>query len=186
MPLHDDFADQNCSVARTLEVVGERWSLLVIRDAFMGVRRFEDFHGRLGISRNVLSARLTKLVEQGILRREQYSERPPRSEYRLTSRGRDLFPVIMAMVEFGDAHAPPPEGPSRLFKHRACGQEIDKRHLRCDTCGTDVTVRDIVQEEGPGYLGPNGTFGPLPELGTRPESGTHGAPVSPASASASR
>jgi DNA-binding HxlR family transcriptional regulator len=164
MPLPNDFADQNCSVARTLEVVGERWSLLLLRDAFMGVRRFDDFQKRLGISRNVLSARLTRLVEQGVLRREQYSEKPPRFEYRLTSRGRDLFPVIMAMVDFGDKHAPPPDGPSRLFKHRACDQEIDKQHLRCDTCGVDVTVRDIYQVEGPGMHGPHGEFGPLPEV----------------------
>jgi DNA-binding HxlR family transcriptional regulator len=168
VPLPSDFNDQNCSVARTLEVVGERWSLLVIRDAFMGVRRFEEFHERLGISRNVLSARLTKLVEQGILRRVQYSERPPRFEYRLTSRGRDLFPVIMAMAEFGDEHARPPLGPSRLFKHRACGHEIDKRHLRCDHCRTDITVRDIYQEEGPGMKGPNGEFTPLPEQTAAP------------------
>ena len=162
MPLDNDFADQNCSVARTLEVVGERWSLLVIREAFLGVRRFDEIQQHLGISRNVLSARLTKLVEQGVLRRVQYSERPPRFEYRLTSRGRDLYPVIMAMSDFGDRHAPPPNGPARYFKHRACGTEINKRHLRCDTCGVDVDVRDMYAEEGPGYDGPNGEFAPLP------------------------
>ena len=168
MPLDNDFADQNCSVARTLEVVGERWSLLVIREAFLGVRRFDEIQSRLGISRNVLSARLTKLVEQGVLRRVQYSERPPRYEYRLTSRGRDLYPVIMAMVDFGDRHAPPPGGTSRYFRHRPCGTEIDKRHLRCDTCGVDVDVRDMYTEIGPGYDGPNGAFAPLPPREAEP------------------
>ena len=158
--LPNDFSDQNCSVARTLEVVGERWSLLVIRDAFMGVRRFDDFQRGLGISRNVLTARLAHLVELGVLRRVQYSERPPRFEYRLTQRGLDLFPVIMAMHEFGDRHAPPPNGPARLFRHRDCGGLIDQRHVRCTVCGEDVTARTITTEDGPGKAGPNGQFTP--------------------------
>lgn len=156
--LPNDFADQNCSVARTLEVVGERWSLLLIREAFFGVRRFDVFQRNLGISRNVLTARLAHLVEQGVLDRVQYQERPDRYEYRLTDRGRDLFPVLMAMVDFGDRHAPPPLGPSRVFTHRTCGGPIDKRHLRCEACGEDVTVRDIASAVGPGYDGPNGNF----------------------------
>ncbi len=159
--LHNDFSDQNCSVARTLEVVGERWSLLVIRDAFLGVRRFDQFQADLGISRNVLAARLARLVDQGILKRVQYSEKPPRFEYRLTQRGRDLFPVIMAMVDFGDRHAMPPLGPSRIFKHRDCGGLIDKRHLRCEACGKDIEVRELAMEIGPGMAGPNGKFEPV-------------------------
>ncbi len=162
VPLGNDFADQNCSVARTLEVIGERWSLLVVREAFLGVRRFDDFQKNLGISRNVLSARLAKLVEQGILRRVQYSERPPRFEYRLSARGHDLSPVIMAMIDFGDRHAPPPNGPARLFKHRECGNEIDLRHQRCNHCGVDVDARSIYTEAGPGYDGPIGEFKPVP------------------------
>ncbi|MDO9353794.1 MAG: helix-turn-helix domain-containing protein [Solirubrobacteraceae bacterium] len=163
MALHNDFADQNCSVARTLEVIGERWSLLILRDAFLGVRRFDQFQSRLGISRNVLTARLQHLVEQGVLRREQYSERPPRSEYCLTSRGRDLYPVIMAMVDFGDRHAPTPAGPPRIFTHKGCGGLLDKRHLRCEKCGEDVPLRELAQEKGPGFDGPIGTFGPVEE-----------------------
>ena len=158
--LPNDFSDQNCSVARTLEVVGERWSLLVIRDAFMGVRRFEDFQRGLGISRNVLAARLTHLVELGVMRRVQYNERPPRFEYRLTQRGLDLFPVIMAMHDFGDRHAPPPLGPSRVFRHRDCDGLVDQRHVRCTVCGEDVTARTIYVEDGPGKQGPNGQFTP--------------------------
>ena len=158
--LPNDFSDQNCSVARTLEVVGERWSLLVIRDAFLGIRRFDEFQRRLGISRNVLAARLSHLVELGVLQRVQYSERPPRSEYRLTQRGLDLLPVIMAMHDFGDRHAPPPNGPARLFRHRDCGGLIDPRHVRCTACGEDVTARTIITEDGPGLDGPHGRFTP--------------------------
>lgn len=161
VPLHNDFADQNCSVARTLEVIGERWSLLVIRDVFLGIRRFDEIREHLGISRNVLSTRLSRLVEQGVLRRVQYSERPPRFEYRLTRRGVDLFPVLMAMTEFGDTHAPPPKGSPRVFKHKACDEPIDQRHLRCDACGVDVEAWDVYQVEGPGFLGPIGEFNAL-------------------------
>lgn len=163
MPLHNDFSDQNCSVARTLEVIGERWSLLVIRDVFLGIRRFDEMQEHLGISRNVLSVRLSRLVDQGVLRRVQYSERPPRFEYRLTRRGVDLFPVLMAMMEFGDTHAPPPDGPARLFRHKACDTAIDQRHLRCDRCGVDVEAWDVYQVEGPGLAGPIGELTPLPE-----------------------
>lgn len=161
MPLHNDFADQNCSVARTLEVIGERWSLLVVRDVFLGIRRFDEMQEHLGISRNVLSTRLARLVDQGVLKRVQYSERPPRFEYRLTRRGVDLFPVLMAMTEFGDTHAPPAGGLARVFKHRACDQPIDQRHLRCDHCGVDVEAWDVYQVDGPGFVGPIGEFRPL-------------------------
>lgn len=167
MPLHNDFADQNCSVARTLEVIGERWSMLVIRDVFLGLRRFDEIQEHLGISRNVLTARLGRLVEQGVLKRVPYSERPPRYEYRLTKRGVDLFPVLMAMAEFGDAHAQPAAGPPRVFKHKACDRPIDTRHLRCDHCGVDVEAWDVRQEEGPGLAGPIGELRPL-EASTNP------------------
>lgn len=163
MPLHNDFHDQNCSVARTLEVIGERWSLLVIRDVFLGIRRFDEIQEHLGISRNVLTTRLARLVDQDVLKRVQYSERPPRFEYRLTRRGVDLFPVLMAMTEFGDRHAPAPGGPARVFKHKACDHPIDQRHLRCDHCGTDVEAWDVYQEEGPGFPGPIGELQPLQE-----------------------
>lgn len=158
--LRNDYTELNCSVARTLEVVGERWSLLVVRDAFWGIRRFDDFQRDLGISRNVLAARLTHLVELGILQRERYCEHPERFEYRLTERGLDLFPVLMAMADFGDRHALPENGPPRLFKHKACGGPIDKRHLRCERCGVEVEARDLTMEDGPGLAGPHGAFAP--------------------------
>ena len=91
------FEDMNCSVAQCLEVVGEWWSLLIVRDAFLGVRRFDDLQARLGISRNILNQRLTRLVDNGVLERVPYQEHPPRSEYLLTEKGRDLWHVVTAM-----------------------------------------------------------------------------------------
>lgn len=167
MPLHNDFTDQNCSIARTLEVIGERWSLLVIRDVFLGLRRFDEIQEHLGISRNVLTARLTRLVDQGVLKRVPYSERPPRFEYRLTRRGVDLFPVLMAMANFGDAHAPPSAGAPRVFLHKACDHPIDTRHLRCDQCGVDVEAWDVYQADGPGLTGPIGELLPLGDASAR-------------------
>jgi DNA-binding HxlR family transcriptional regulator len=157
--LGSDYRDQNCSVARTLEVMGERWSMLVLRDAFLGVRRFDDFQRSLGLSRNVLAARLARLVELGVLRKERYSERPQRFEYRLTERGRDLFPVLLALADWGDRHAPTEAGPPRVFVHRGCGGTIDPRHLRCEACGTDVDdPRAMEARPGPGAQAPPGTL----------------------------
>ncbi|MBO9531915.1 MAG: helix-turn-helix transcriptional regulator [Solirubrobacteraceae bacterium] len=149
--LGSDYDGQNCSIARTLEVVGERWSLLVIRDAFLGVRRFDDFQRSLGLSRNVLAARLTRLVELGVLTKVAYSERPARYEYRLTDRGRDLLPVILTLADWGDRHAPNPAGPPRVFLHRDCGGHVDARHMRCEACGADIdSPRQITAPPGPG------------------------------------
>ncbi len=104
------FAGMHCSVAQCLEVVGEWWSMLVLRDVFLGVTRFDDIQQRLGISRNILNQRLSHLVEAGVLERVQYSHRPPRYEYRLTDKGRDLWPVLTAMRQWGDRYAAP-DGP---------------------------------------------------------------------------
>src|SRR4051812_15920954 len=98
------YHDQHCSIARALEVLGDRWTLLVIRDAFLGVRRFDDFQRDLGVARNVLTDRLGRLVEEGVLERVRYQERPERSEYRLTEKGLDLWPVTMALLRWGGRH----------------------------------------------------------------------------------
>ena len=146
--LNRTYDDEVCSVARTLELVGERWTLLIIRDAFRGVRRFDDFQRRLGIARNVLASRLERLVDSGILERRPYQEHPPRHEYRLTDRGRDLYPVIFSLMRWGDTHAAP-DGPPVLTLHRGCGGELDDRRV-CIKCGTPLTVRDIETRDGPG------------------------------------
>jgi|SRR5277367_2345155 len=134
-----------CSVAQCLEVVGEWWSMLVIRDAFHGVRRFDDFQSRLGIARNVLAQRLTKLVDAGVLAKQPYQDNPPRYDYVLTEKGRDLWPVLTTMRQWGDRYAAP-HGPPVRVKHRACGKVSDFE-LRCACCGEPVTSEDVQRVE---------------------------------------
>jgi len=142
------FAGMNCSVAQCLEVVGEWWSLLIVRDAFLGVRRFDQFQERLGISRNILSERLGRLVEAGIFDKVSYCERPLRHEYRLTERGRDLWPVITTMRQWGDKHAAP-EGPPVQVVHKDCGEDSEAV-LVCSECREPVAARDVRALAGPG------------------------------------
>src|SRR4051794_6710780 len=120
--LHRTYEDQNCSIARALELIGERWTILIVRDAFLGVRRFDDFQRSLGLSRGVLVDRLNRLIEAGILERRPYQERPERFEYRLTEKGRDLWPVTVALLKWGDRYYAD-DGPPRLILHRGCGGE---------------------------------------------------------------
>lgn len=136
-----DFGKLNCSVARALEVVGERWSLLIVRDAFYGVRRFEDFQHDLGVARNILTDRLKRLVEQGVLERVQYGERPPRYEYRLTEKGKDLLPVMLTMMRWGDKWYPREMGPPVTFTH-SCGH-VTTPTVVCDHCGEELKRRDL-------------------------------------------
>ena len=144
------FAGMHCSVAQCLEVVGEWWTLLIVRDAFLGVTRFDEFQQRLGISRNVLTQRLDHLVAAGVLERRAYSEHPPRSDYRLTDRGRDLWPVINAMRQWGDAHAAP-DGPPLQIVHRTCGHVFEARPT-CSECGEPVDQRAVRAVRGPGAV----------------------------------
>jgi len=139
----------SCSVAQCLEVVGEWWSMLIIRDAFMGVTRFDDFQRRLGISRNILQQRLVSLVDAGVLRKEPYSERPLRHEYRLTEKGVDLWPVLTAMRQWGDRYAAP-DGPPIEVVHKSCGQVAVGR-LICERCGEPMGPRSVRAVPGPGY-----------------------------------
>ena len=118
------FKGANCSVAGTLEIVGEWWSLLVVRAAFLGLERFEELQERLGIARNVLAVRLRTLVANGVLERHRYQERPPRYEYHLTEKGRALFPVIVSLMTWGDAWVAK-SGPPLLFVDRATGAPIE-------------------------------------------------------------
>ena len=112
-----DYEGQNCSIARALEIVGERWTLLIVRDVFLGLRKFDEIQSELGIARNVLTDRLNRLVEEGILERVQYSERPLRFEYRLTKKGRELNVALTALRQWGDAHLS--EKPPRLLRRKA-------------------------------------------------------------------
>ena len=141
------FEGMNCSVAQTLEVVGEWWSMLVIRDAFLGVRRFDDFQTRLGISRNILNQRLNALVEHGVLQKVPYQDHPPRSEYRLTDKGRDLWGVLTAMRQWGDRWAAPNGAPVEMV-HDGCGH-VSEAVPVCSRCGEVLDARAVHAVAGP-------------------------------------
>ena len=138
-----------CSIARTLEVIGEPWSPLVLRDVWAGFTRFEQLQADLGISRKVLTERLKWLVESGVLERRRYHDRPPRYEYVLTDKGTELVDLLMVMVAWGDRWADDGAGPPVLYRHRACG-EISHVELRCAHCGTTMRADDVDLLDGPG------------------------------------
>jgi DNA-binding HxlR family transcriptional regulator len=152
--LRADYSGQNCSIARALEVVGERWTILILRETFLGTYRFDEIQARLGIARNVLQARLERLVEADILKRVRYQERPPRYEYRLSAKGVDLWPVIVALLKWGDRYEAP-DGPPIVLEHVDCGGEIDDRR-RCVKCGNDVEPWSVRALRGPGALTASG------------------------------
>lgn len=135
------FAAMDCSVAQSLEVIGEWWSMLIVRDAFLGVTRFDDFHRRLGISRNILRDRLNALVAHGVFDRVAYSERPPRFDYRLSEKGRDLWPVLTAMRQWGDRWAAPTGAPIAMI-HRTC-DHVSRAVMVCEHCGEALSARDV-------------------------------------------
>ena len=141
------FSEMHCSVARTLSVVGEKWALLILRDAMYGLRRFEEFQQNLGIARNILTDRLDKLVAHGVLEKRPYQERPTRHEYRLTQKGRDLFPVLMGIMAWGDKWAVE-EAPKNIV-HIACGESHVSALTVCSHCGEEMTLRDTVVEPIP-------------------------------------
>jgi DNA-binding HxlR family transcriptional regulator len=140
--LHNTYAGQACSIARTLELVGERWTLLILRDAFLGIRRFDDFQRSLGIARNVLNTRLQRLVDSGLLEKHRYQERPERFEYRLTEMGVDLWPTLVTLMHWGDRHIAGAEGPPVSLSHRGCGGAVDDRRI-CTDCGALLTAREV-------------------------------------------
>ncbi|MFG2791775.1 winged helix-turn-helix transcriptional regulator [Streptomyces sp. NPDC048419] len=147
MTLPSTYADRNCSLVRTLEVVGERWTLLIVRDAFFGVRRFGDFATRLKIPRAVLTSRLKTLVQEGVLSRDD--EAGGGVEYRLTAKGIELWPVVRTLMNWGDAHYSP-AGAKRSFRHERDGGLLDHEG-RCEDCGLVVPVPEILHEPGPGF-----------------------------------
>jgi DNA-binding HxlR family transcriptional regulator len=140
------YANEHCSIAATLEIVGDRWTLLILREASAGVRRFADFQARLGLARTVLSDRLGRLVDEGILERRRYQERPERFEYPLTAKGEDLWPVLKALMTWGDEHVMGGRAPV-LHRHRACGGLITDRRV-CSRCGAPVGLGDVERELG--------------------------------------
>jgi DNA-binding HxlR family transcriptional regulator len=146
--LGNDYPDQVCSVARALEVVGERWTLLILRDLYLGVYRFDALVHSVGVTRTVLARRLAHLEAEGVVERHRYSERPERFEYRPTAKGLELVGVIALLMRWGDRHYPHPDGPPRRLSHAGCGGGLDDQ-LRCDRCGRPVAAGDVHAEPGP-------------------------------------
>jgi DNA-binding HxlR family transcriptional regulator len=146
-----DYSTENCSIRRTLDIVGERWTLLVLREAFYGVRRFEDLIHALGCPRDVLSARLNRLVDEGLMHREPYREpgRRLRHEYRLTEMGLELFPALLALLQWGDRFTADPSGPAVELTHRECGEPLTMT-MGCACGHGPLSVRDVAAGPGPG------------------------------------
>ncbi|WP_262462802.1 winged helix-turn-helix transcriptional regulator [Alloalcanivorax balearicus] len=143
----DDVGNQACSVARTMAVIGDRWTMLILRNAFMGTRRFDHFQLQLSVTRHVLSERLKRLVDAGIFRKEAY--KPNRYEYRLTQMGRDLYPVLLAVTAWGDTWLDEGRGAPLVFQHKGCGEMMTPT-LVCSECGEKVTASDVIPMAGPG------------------------------------
>jgi DNA-binding HxlR family transcriptional regulator len=143
------FAEKNCSIARPLSFLGERWTVLVLRDLTLGRRRFDEIQESLGIASNVLSQRLATLVDEGIAERRRYSEHPERFEYRLTQKGLDLEPVLLALLAWGDRYTAGPEGPPLETVHEDCGHSF---HMvpTCSHCGELIDPRHVRSRPGPG------------------------------------
>ena len=147
---YSDLAGMNCSIARPLSVLGERWTLMVLRQSFLGRKRFEDIQRDIGIARNTLADRLQTLVGEGILERRRYQDRPPRYEYRLTEKGLALYPVLVALMQWGDEYMAD-HGAHVVLRHNTCG-EITRPQLVCSHCGEHIDPREMRAEPGPGLL----------------------------------
>ena len=136
-----NYSNEHCSVAAALQVVGDPWTLLILRDAFFGVRRFDDWQSRLGVARNVLAARLKTLVAHGVMETRLYSEHPPRKDYVLTRKGRDLLPVILTLKAWGDRHVYGETARPMDLAH-SCGAELTTKTI-CETCGETIDGREL-------------------------------------------
>ncbi len=143
----------HCSIARALDVVGDWWTPLIVRDAWFGITRFEDFHDRLGIPRNTLASRLDKLVARGVLERRAYQAQPARFDYLLTAKGRDLWEVLWSLARWGDRWEATPLGPPMLMRHRTCGAVIEPV-ASCPACGERLSPADLQPTPGPGGVDP--------------------------------
>ncbi|MEF2979380.1 winged helix-turn-helix transcriptional regulator [Subtercola sp. YIM 133946] len=149
-----DTSDWPCTIARASVIFGDAWNVLILREAFYRNRRFDGMQEALGIGRNILTDRLKTLVEEGLLERAPYQNHPARYEYLLTQKGRDTYPVLLAMATWGRAHALGPDEDPLIFEHAACGHEFDGM-IACSQCGEQVRLEDIRFHRGPGYPGYN-------------------------------
>ncbi len=146
----NELDQEPCSVARTLSVIGDRWTILILRDCFLRVRRFEDFQKSLGIARPVLADRLQKLLDSFVLTKVAYQEKPTRHEYRLTPKGLELYPVIMSIVHWGDSHMTDKKGPPLYHRHNVCGHAFHVVQT-CSECSGEVLPREVTVESNPAF-----------------------------------
>ncbi|HWU13243.1 MAG TPA: helix-turn-helix domain-containing protein [Caulobacter sp.] len=149
----DELEGQACSIARTMSVIGDRWTIMILRDCFLRVRRFDDFHARLGIGRPILSDRLNKLIDAFILTKVAYQTKPLRYEYRLTQKGLDLYPMMLAIAHWGDVHMSGKKGRPLLHHHVTCNHQFDPVTV-CSECSEVVYPRDVRNILGPGARDP--------------------------------
>ncbi|MFG1792074.1 winged helix-turn-helix transcriptional regulator [Nocardia sp. NPDC049149] len=147
---YEELVDVPCSITRPLVIFGDRWTLLILKFAFAGVRRFNAFQTALGISRSRLHDRLDRLIEHGILVKQKAAV-GAHEEYRLTQKGHDIYPILMAIREWGDTYMAP-DGPPVHYRHEGCTGEAHTK-LDCDVCGSELTARDVLAAPGPGMLG---------------------------------
>lgn len=140
------FADTSCPIARTLDIMGEWWMLLILRDIFCGIQRFDKLLANLGISRNVLTERLQSLVENGILEKKMYQQKPERYEYNLTDSGRELIPVLAVLMNWGNRWLPARTGESIKFVHQTCGHTVSPI-LVCNKCSGEITTQNLLPSD---------------------------------------
>jgi DNA-binding HxlR family transcriptional regulator len=145
-------ADWPCTIARSVDVLGDHWNLLLIRQACLGTRRFDDFQRELGIGRNILTQRLNRLVDEGMLKRVEYQQTPARHEYRLTQKGREVYPILAAMAAWGDRWLTGPEGTPLVLHHTTCDHDMHAVVV-CSECAEALDVREVRATAGPGYPG---------------------------------
>ena len=139
-----------CTIARSVDVLGDHWNLLLIRQACLGTRRFDDFQAALGIGRNILSQRLNRLVDEGLLTRVEYQPNPPRHEYRLTDKGREVYPILAAMAAWGERWLSGPEGTPLVLHHATCDHDM-RAVVVCSECNEPLNVREVLAKPGPGF-----------------------------------
>jgi DNA-binding HxlR family transcriptional regulator len=147
-----------CSIARSLAVIGDRWTILILRNAFLRTRRFDDFQAQLGITRHLLANRLAKLVKLGVLKKVQYQDNPPRYEYRLTQMGRDWYSVQMSLVAWGDKWLAGGKGAPLEFVHQRCGKKLNATVV-CSECGEPLEAHEVTAHTGPGLKSPANLLG---------------------------
>ncbi len=157
----EELENEPCSIARSLAVFGDRWTLVLLRECFMGVKKFADFQQNLGISKTIISERLKHLIDHGILEKVAYQQNPPRYKYKLTRKGLDIYPVFLSFARWGDVYCAGEKGVPLVYTHKSCGHQIHAVST-CSECGEPLDARDVMAQPGPG-AGPHARSANLPK-----------------------